>query len=178
MCFFLFTDAQHRPLLQKHLGNVEKQISRKYDDLVHSDKALFLDVLQGQNAKLLQQDLAKLLMSVGQGFVHIIVYDIKLVETAIADALNNNNNMGMYYPSEISVDANAIIKQFVDQLLSREGSWRQSSHSCAHFELSQVFSIMCKDPTLEMFDSDHDDGEEGDMSDRCELNYGVFFFLS
>jgi len=163
MCFFLFTGVQHHPLLLQHLGNVEKQISRKYDDLTDSDKVLFLDVLQGQNAKQLQQDLAKLLMSVGQGFVHIIVYDKNSVETAITDALNNNNNMRVYYPSGIGVDTNAIIKQFVDQLLYREGSWRQPSSPCARYELSKVFSMMCKDPTLEMFGDDQDDGEEGDM---------------
>jgi hypothetical protein len=163
MCFFLFTGAQHHPLLQQHLGNVEKQISQKYDDLEDSDKVLFLDVLQGQNAKQLQQDLPKLLMSVGQGFVHIIVYDKNSVETAITDALNNNN-IWVYYPSENGVDTNAIIKQFVDQLLYREGSWCQPRYPCAPFELSKVFSMMCKDPTLEMFGDDQDDGEEGDMA--------------
>jgi hypothetical protein len=116
-------------------------------------------------------------MSVGQGFVHIIVYDENSVETAIADALNNNNNnMRVYYPSETDDDdMNAIIKQFVDQLLSREGSWRPPGNPCARFELSTVFSMICKDPTLEMFGGDQDDGEEGDIGDRCELNDGLFF---
>jgi hypothetical protein len=126
--------------------------------------------------KQLQQDLAKLLMSVGQGFVHIIVYDKNSVETAITDTLNNNNNnIRVYYPSEIGVDTNAIIKQFVDQILSREGSWRPPGNPCARFELIKVFSMMCKDPTLEMFRGDQDDGEKGDMGDRCELNDGLFF---
>jgi hypothetical protein len=114
-------------------------------------------------------------MGAKQGFVHIIVYDKKSVKTAVADALNSNVNMGVYYPSETGVDTNAIIKQFVYQLLFREGSWRSPGNPCAHFELSEVFSMMCKNPTLEMVGGDQDDGEEGDMGDRCELNDGLIF---
>jgi hypothetical protein len=73
MCFFLFRGAQHRPLLRQHLDNVKKQINQHYRDLFDSDGSLFLNVIQDKNVTQFQQDLAKLRMSVKQGFVHIIV---------------------------------------------------------------------------------------------------------
>jgi hypothetical protein len=109
MCFFLFTGTQHRPLLQQHLGNVKKQINRKCHYLVESDRSLLLDVVQDNNMTQLQQDLGKVLMSVKQGFVHIIVYDPRSVKKAVADALERKKNSRVYYPSEDSVAKDAAI---------------------------------------------------------------------
>jgi hypothetical protein len=77
---FLFTGAQHRPLLQQHLENVKKQIDQEYGNLNDSDRSLFLEVVQDCNITQLQHDLAIFLMTLKQVFVHIIVYDPRSVK--------------------------------------------------------------------------------------------------
>ena len=166
MYLFLFTGSQHLPLLQQHLGNVEKQISRRYGDLAAANQSLLLDIVQQKNELQLQNDLAKLLMSIKQGFVHIIVYDAQSVGTAIADALEHRVNMRVYYPKGEGVGNKAVIDQFVTQLLFRDGSCRSSSSPCAHFELVNAFSTMCNDKTLKMLDDDDADDEEDDADDE------------
>jgi hypothetical protein len=59
-----------------------------------------------------------------QGFIHIIVYDVDSVKGAIADATGRTKNKRVYYPSDKGVDKDAVIQQFLDQLLFREGNWR------------------------------------------------------
>ncbi len=75
----------------------------------------------------------------------------------------------MYYPNEDGVDKDTSIKQSVDQLLSREGSW----HSCVNpyppSGLSRAFSIMCNDKTWEMVSFDPGDKEGGNMENEGEL---------
>ena len=63
-------------------------------------------------------------MSVKQGFMHIIVYDKGSVKEAIVDALQGKNSTGVYFRSEDVADNNALVQQFVSQLLLHEGSWR------------------------------------------------------
>jgi hypothetical protein len=105
-------------------------------------------VVQDHNITQLQQDLVKLLMSVKQGFVHIIVYDPRSVKQAIVDVLNGQENTRVYYPNQNCVDTNGLIVQFVNQLLFREGSYRSRSDPCACFELAKAFSIMSNDKNI------------------------------
>jgi rRNA processing protein Krr1/Pno1 len=93
-------------------------------------------------------------MSVKQGFVHIIVYDVRSVKQVIADVLNGTENTRVYYPNGNTVDTNGLIRQFVDQLLFREGSWRSCANPRTNFELAKAFSIMSKDKTIEILDDD------------------------
>jgi rRNA processing protein Krr1/Pno1 len=119
-------------------------------------------VVRDHNITQLEQDLAKLLMSVKQGFVHIIVYDVHSVRQVIVDVLNGTENARVYYPEGNTVDTNGLVVQFVDQLLFREGSWRSCAGPCANFELAKAFSIMSNDKTIEIFDDDA--YKEGDQN--------------
>jgi hypothetical protein len=65
--------VQHRPLLPQYLASVEKQINKKYGNQTEFDGPLLLNVIKENNKKQLEQDLAKLLMSMKQSFVDIIV---------------------------------------------------------------------------------------------------------
>jgi hypothetical protein len=55
------------------LASVEKQINKKYGNQTEFDGPLLLNVIKENNKKQLEQDLAKLLMSMKQSFVDIIV---------------------------------------------------------------------------------------------------------
>jgi hypothetical protein len=67
-------------------------------------------------------------------FIHIIVYDVDSVKGAIADAIGRTKNKRVYYPIDKGVYKDAVIQQFVDQLLlssmqpslrsTRSMSWR------------------------------------------------------
>jgi len=104
-----------------------------------------------------------------QGFIHIIVYDVDSVKGAIADAIRRTKNKRVYYPSDKGVDKNAVIQQFVDQLLFREGNWRSLNWSCAPFELDAAFSKVDKVNVVEMSNEDIDDEEDGNIGDEGEL---------
>ena len=125
ICFFLFTGDQHRPILDQHLVNVKEQIKKRYPDQTPAFWLKLLAAVQQTNTKQLRDDVAKLLMSLKQGFVHIIVYNVDSVGDAVADALRGTENMRVYYPSDEVVNKNGLISQFVEQLLHREGNWRQ-----------------------------------------------------
>ncbi len=81
-------------------------------------------------------------MSIKQVSTHIIVNDARSVKTGITNTLEGTENIRVYYPSENGVDTNAFIKQFIDQLLFREGSWHSLTYPCVPFELSKAFPIM------------------------------------
>jgi len=117
----------------------------------------------------LLHDLAKLLMSLKQGFIHIIVYDVDSVKGAIADAIGRTKNKRVFYPSDKGVDKDAVIQQFVDQLLFREGYWHSPNQSCVPFELTGAFSQIGKVNAVEMSDQDTDDEEDGNIGDEGEL---------
>jgi hypothetical protein len=107
-------------------------------------------------------------MSLKQDFVHIIVYDLRSVKMAIADALNGKENTRVYYPNGNGVDMDRLIVRFINQLLFREGSYRGRSSPCAPFELSTVFSIMCIDKTMEIFDNNAKNGEDENILDNSK----------
>jgi hypothetical protein len=57
------------------------------------------------------------------------------MKKAIADVLRKPKNMWVYDPSGSGVGNKSIIKQFVDQFLFHEESWRSPVMPCAIFEL-------------------------------------------
>jgi hypothetical protein len=143
ICFFLFTGQHHRPILDHHLANIKEQIKKQYPDETPAFWLKLFAAVQQLNAKQLQGDVAKLLMSVKQGFVHIIVYNVDSVGDAVADAIQGTENMRVYYPSDEVVNKNGLISQFVEQLLHREGNYRYSSkYPCVPYELKTACKKM------------------------------------
>jgi hypothetical protein len=127
---------------------------------------VLLNVVQDNNIKQLQHDLGKVLMSVKQGFTHIIVYNPSSVKQAVADALKGKANPRVYYPSENGVDKVAVIDQFVNQLLFREGSCRSRGNPVSPFEVTMALSTMSKNKTVKMHGDEKDDGEEHDEEEE------------
>jgi cobalamin biosynthesis protein CobT len=107
-------------------------------------------------------------MSVKQGFTHIIVYNPSSVKQAVADALKGKANPRVYYPSENGVDKVAVIDQFVNQLLFREGSWRSRGNPVSPFEMIAAHSTVSKNKTVKMQGDEKDDGEEHDEEEEEE----------
>ncbi len=166
ICFFLFTGSHHRPLLRQHLGNVEKQINKRYGDLKDSAQSQFLDVVRKKNIKQLQDDLAKLLMSIKQGFTHIIAYNKESVKKAVVDALDGKKNPRVYYLSTDGVDKDALIEQFLNQLFFKEGHWRTSAHPCVPYEISAANTTISRHKTVGVLDDDANDDDDNDDDDE------------
>lgn len=128
-----------------------------------------LEDIEQRNVKRLQEDLGKLLMSISQGFIHIIVYTPDSVCEAIADALGHKKNSRVYYPSGKGVGKNGLISQFIDQLLCSEGFCRQRSQPCALFELQEASKTTNDDKSLQLLGDDSDDEEDEDIQPESEL---------
>jgi len=105
------------------------------------------------------------------------MYNPPSLGKAVADTLQGKKNMSVYYPSGNGVDTDAVIKQFVDQLLFRERSWRSHSSPCAHFELRKTLFTMRKGNTAEMFDHDLANKKYENKEDGAELSMIWFVLL-
>jgi hypothetical protein len=69
------------------MDNVKEQVKKHHKDQNPSVWSKLIDLIQQRNVKQLQEDLGKLLMSINQGCIHIIVYTPHSVCEAITDAL-------------------------------------------------------------------------------------------
>lgn len=72
----------------------------------------------------------------------------------------------MYYPSNEGVDKDAVMQQFVDQLLLREGYYRQLGNPCPPFELKRALKTIRKINVVRMPVKIFDNEEDGEISNE------------